>query len=509
MRIHFGKNRLVIRYLTLFYGFTLGLALILAFFAIYQRGNTTSGTATITQVVLAQTASPTLGGIQEHSLSKPTSLPAIPPTPNEETPSPLSVTGAELRGVQVSLWHPWTGSTGAALQAILDEFNRTNQWGITVQASAYEGFGRLDEAVESAAISGTLPDVLVNYGYQAQHWDESGVVTDLTPYVNDPVWGLSIDEQADFYPGFWAEDLVAYNNISQDRRLGIPFYRSAYALFYNQSWAKELGFPDPPLTPNDFKLQACTATVSLGALSDKSDLARGGWLIAPQPGELVGWIFTFGGGITNPSAPGYRFNTPETRQAFEYIKELLESGCAWSEAGADPQKVFANRQALFVVGSLFDIPAQQEAFVQAGSTDKWVVIPFPSNSKRIVDSYGPSLLTTRSTPAQQLAAWLVVEWLVYPPNMAKWVKELETYPTRQSTLNYINEDVSASPQWAEAMKLLPDTRSEPSLASWSVMRWALNDTMDQLINPKFSADQIPSLLENLDGVASEIYKQVH
>ncbi len=110
-----------------------------------------------------------------------------------ETPSTLGVTAAELQGLQVSLWHPWTGSTGAALQTILDEFNRTNQWGITVRASAYEGFGRLDEAVESGLTSDTLPDVVVDYGYQARHWDGSGMVADLTPYVNDPVWGLTSD----------------------------------------------------------------------------------------------------------------------------------------------------------------------------------------------------------------------------------------------------------------------------------------------------------------------------
>ena len=60
-------------------------------------------------------------------------------------------------------------------------FNRTNQWGITVQASAYEGFGSLDDAMEQAFTSGTLPDVLVDYGYQAQHWDGSGMVVDLDP----------------------------------------------------------------------------------------------------------------------------------------------------------------------------------------------------------------------------------------------------------------------------------------------------------------------------------------
>ncbi len=174
----------------------------------------------------------------------------------------------------------------------------------------------------------------------------------------------------------------------------------------------------------------------------------------------------------------------------------------------EPQNEFASRQALFVVGSLFDIPAQQEAFAQTGSKDEWVVIPFPSSNQPVVDTYGPSLLITRSTPAQQLAAWLVIEWLVYPPNQAEWVKELETYPTRQSTLSYLSEAASTNPQWAQALALLPDARSEPSLASWSVMRWALEDATAQMFNPQFGADQIPSMLENLDSLAWEIIIQV-
>jgi ABC-type glycerol-3-phosphate transport system substrate-binding protein len=279
-------------------------------------------------------------------------------------------------------------------------------------------------------------------------------------------------------------------------------------LFYNQSWARELGYPNPPTTPEDFRVRACAAAESIARQGDKSNLGKGGWLITPQPGALAGWIYAFGGGITNPEAAGYLFSTPETRQAFEYLKGLQESGCAWFETGVEVQNEFANRHALFVVGSLFDIPSQQAAFAQAGSADEWMVVPFPSGNQPVVDTYGPSLLIMQSTPAQQLAAWLVVEWLVYPPNMADWVKVLETYPASQSTLSYLGEAVRLNPKWAESLDLLPDAHSEPSIASWSVMRWALEDATTQLFNPQFSADQIPALLENLDSVAAEIFTQV-
>jgi hypothetical protein len=42
-----------------------------------------------------------------------------------------------------------------------------------------------------------------------------------------------------------------------------------------------------------------------------------------------------------------------------------------------------------------------------------------------------------------------------------------------------------------------------------MMRWALEDVMNQLFDPQFGTDQIPLLLENLDKTADEIYSQVH
>ncbi len=508
MQLFSGPDQALKRNLTLLYGITLGLALLLAILAISFPGKRIADSTAITQTALPQTTPQTQSTAEVHSLSKPTPVPAIPPTPNEETPSPLGVTSADLRGVQVRLWQPWATQTGTALQTMVDEFNRTNQWGIQVSVNSYEGFGRLDEAVESAIISGTLPDVLIDYGYQAQHWDGNSILTDLTPYVNDPVWGLSSGEQSDFFPGFWAEDGVKAPSSDQVKRLGIPFYRSAYVLFYNQSWARELGYSNPPTTPYEFTTQACAAAKAVTAQGGKTDQNTGGWLITPQPGALAGWIYAFGGGIINPDGEGYLFNTAQTMQAFKTIKDMVERGCAWSDNGVNPQDEFATRQALFVVGSLFDIPAQQEALTQAGSTDTWAVIPFPSRSQAVVDTYGPSLLITRSTPARQLAAWLVTEWLVYPPNQTEWVSELEVYPTRQSTLSYLDQTSNHNPQWNQALSLLPVARGEPSLASWSVMRWALNDAMTQLIDPKVTSEQIPAILENLDVVAAEIYSQV-
>ncbi len=509
MRSHSTTRLVLKRYLTPFYYFALGLAFLVFLSACDGRGDSSQGTPSATQeMVDSLTAPPEPSSTQLNSRKKPTQLPAIPPTPNQKTPTNLGVSVADIRGLEITVWYPWAGEMGTELQSILDAYSRTNQWGITVVGTSYADYGRLDEAVDSAISTHSLPDVVVDYAYQAQRWDASGVIADLTPYVDDPVWGLTNAEQGDFIPGFWDANLVMGGSSGQSHQLGIPFFRSAYVLFYNQSWAREMGYATPPATRQDFQTQACAAAKQLKQLGGSVNAGKGGWLITPQPATLLGWIYAFGGEVVNPAGAGYSFNTSEAQSAFEYIKGLQDGGCAWQDNTAGPFTEFAHRRALFVVGSLYDIPAQQEALSQEGNKDEWVPIPFPSSKQPRVVTYGPSLVVTQSTPARELAAWLVIKWLVYTPNLTAWVDETATYPTRSSILDYLSENGSASPQWKQALELLPDARDEPSLASWGMVRWALNDALAELIAPKVTADQIPSILENLDSVASEIFDQV-
>ena len=124
------KNRC--RYLV--YGITLGMAVILALLAIVFQNQALPPAVSAQAGVLTQTVVPTRNITPVESTSTSTPLPAVPPTPNEQTPSALGVTSGELRGLSVNIWHPWTRTEGLALQALLDEFNRTNRWGITVNS---------------------------------------------------------------------------------------------------------------------------------------------------------------------------------------------------------------------------------------------------------------------------------------------------------------------------------------------------------------------------------------
>jgi multiple sugar transport system substrate-binding protein len=500
-----GTMKPISAYLTAFLKLTPGLiiSLILAGCSGSPSPSRTNSPASLTPAV-ERTAPVTARPIYTPAVTA--TYTPIPPTAQVST---LGVQADELDGLTITFWHPWSGEQGVALQNTLSEFNRTNQWGITVQATAYNGLSWMEEAVESAMSSGALPDLLVGYNFQALHWDASGrVLVDLNAYANDPTWGLSEAEQADFYPAFWSQD-VARSTSGQLKRLGLPLHRSGLVLYYNRSYAYMLGFARLPKTTFDLRMQACAAAEANASDGQSSNDGTGGWLVTPQPSLLVGWIYAFGGEITRSDGRGYQFNTPEVGQALDYLKGLQDSGCTYQAAGFDPATEFVSRRALFFAGSLSELPAVEAAFATAGNRDSWTILPFPgADIDPVLVTYGPALMITRSETARELAAWLVAEWLVSPQNQAQWVAANYLLPVRQSTLELLSESMEEQPQWAAALGMLPLARSEPAYASWSVIRWALTDAMAELFDPAFTSGQIPDLLEALDQTALDIFTQV-
>lgn len=518
-------------YLTAFIKIALGLAVVLLLVSCGgdEKPVSTADTATPAPVqsrTPGPSPRPTLASSQTAALT-----PTAPRTTPKTTPaSTLGVQGADLRGLTISFWHPWQGKEGDVLQWIVDEFNRTNAWDIHVKVTTFDGFESLAQAVETAAVetgqaAEGLPDLLVGYQDAALRLDRGGkALVDLNAYVQDPVWGFSQEEQQDFYSAIWQQDLVtdpAAKKAGAQKRLGIPFERSALVMFYNQTWAEELGYDQPPGKPADFRTQACQAAKAYAQQANVSRDGTGGWMLAAlpsttpgheiilQPSLVLGWMHAFGGQFLRPDGKGYQFNTQETGQALLFLKGLQRDGCAWITSSASPYDEFASRRALLYIGSTSELPAMRAAFAVAQNKDQWSVLPFPSvNSQPAALVYGPSLLIPKTMDSAQLAAWTLLQWLVYPPNQAKWAAASASLPTRLSTLGYIESAAPWDTHWAEASALLPKARTEPAEATWGSVRWMLGDALAQLLTPGFTTDQVPALLESMDKLAEEIQAQV-
>jgi multiple sugar transport system substrate-binding protein len=446
----------------------------------------------------------------------PTRTPGATATPPLPTPTrSITVSPEALRGQVIQFWHPYTGEAQVLLDLMTQEFNRTNPWGIQVENTALPLFADLENRLRSAADSGEMPDVWTSPTYQALQLDADGaVVADLSPYINDPEYGLSLAEQQDFLPALWDQEHVPPPALKgrsnpQGKQLGLPWVRNGVFLLYNRTWGQALGFPSPPESIVGFRDQACAAARFNATDQDRQNDGTGGWMVSGEPAELSGWLYAFGAQFSRPDGRGYQFDSPEARQALEFLDQLAAQGCLWVAGEARAADMLAGRRALFTVASLVDLPAVRAELAQQEASDVWQILAFPSPvSQPAVVSHGFSLILAQTDAQRQLAGWLYMRWLVSTPNQARWAQFNYLIPTRRSALEGLQSAAVPNQDWVDALGYQPYLRAEPYYVSWQRVRWALGDALIQLVAPQPQALGVVEVLKMLDELAAEVHLQI-
>jgi ABC-type glycerol-3-phosphate transport system substrate-binding protein len=427
-----------------------------------------------------------------------TVTPSAAKTPTQAA-SNLNVEEEALRGAQVTVWHPWFGAEASLFELQVAEFNEGNEWGIVVGAESRVNYSELYSQTSAALETAENPNLVIALPEHAIDWRDR--VLDLTPYVRDPVFGMTSLEMSEFPSVIWMQDEA------DGARLGMPAQRTGRFILYNRTWARELGFDSPPETSFDFERQACAANRALANDADENNNALGGWLIDAEATTPFSWMLAFEGGIQEEN--GYRFLTPENIDAFKFLKVLQQKSCAWvASPDISVHERFASRQALFVTASLEEFADHSRAFAAAGNNDEWVALPFPGVEQTAFVVYGSSFVVFESDDATQLAAWLFVRWMLSAENQARWVRSTGLFPLRASAMDLLADYSATHPQWAETVKLLPNGQMTPKLASWRTVRVMLadgfRDMFDTIRHPDLTDGQVPLILKQMEETAQEL-----
>ena len=358
-------------------------------------GTTESPTITDTASLL-----PTLSPTQVPSLT-----PTLTATPSFTPLPPIQVDPLSLRGLNVQVWHAFAGPANALFTSQTAQFNADNQWGIVINPTGSSDYNGLFEAVNAALDVGQTPDLVAALPEQRLTWERVGTVVDLSPYIEDPQWGLPAADRADFPAIFWTQDAVG------GKQLALPAQRSAHLLYYNLTWARELGFNSPPNSADEFRQQACAANASFRLDADLQNDGYGGWIVDTRWETSYSWLLAFGGGVEQGGA--YHFRSDPNLLAVQFLKNLLDNHCAWLSIEPTPFESFARRSGLFISADLAGLPAESELMLRLNNPDEWTVIPFPGSQSRVLVTYGPSFSMLGSTPERATGS-LVVPALAAP-----------------------------------------------------------------------------------------------
>ena len=422
--------------------------------------------------------------------------PTTAPTPeNKPTPIPdhLLVEPEDLDGVEVHFVHPWMGAVAETLEGIAKDFSRSNPWGLSVNVQAYGSAELLLADLEASLAEDDVPGLIMLHPYRLAELSTRLETVDLGDYFEHPEWGFDEEDQEDFIPVFFEPYGI------EGRVIALPVMPQATVLFYNQTWAEELGFASPPGDPAAFQEVSCAASFVNWRDDDTATDGTGGWVINLEPRVLAGWYRVFDGSLPFQGTP--TFNNPITLEAFQYLWSAREQGCFWVARDPEPYFYFSSRLALVYAGTLDQIPSQAGWLDMAEREDEWIAMGFPGRDQDVMVVDGPGLLIPEYTPAQQLGAWLFARHLLEPEVQAQLVTSGYALPVRQSALEMLEDFADDHPQWAQAVDLLDIAQALPASDGWGIAQWVLQDAAFRMMQTDF--DEIPQRLEELDQKVRE------
>jgi multiple sugar transport system substrate-binding protein/sn-glycerol 3-phosphate transport system substrate-binding protein len=402
-------------------------------------------------------------------------------------------------GQTVVFWHNHTRERETALNEIIDEFNKTNEWGITVKGEYQGSYGDIFNKMLTFMGTPDVAQLVVAYQNQAATYQVADTLVDMNSLVNSAKWGLTAEEQADYFPGFMGQDVFAIYN---GQRLGFPPNRSMEVMYYNMDWLKELGYDAPPATPEQFKEMACKAAQQPFSKS----VAEGsvGYELSLDASRFASWTFAFGGDVFDYQERGFTYDSPAAQEAMGFLQSLFNEGCATlvTEQYGD-QTDFGTGKLLFSVGSSSGLPFYGSA-VESGAKFAWSVAAIPHTTPNpVMNVYGASVSIPKTTPAAELAAWLFVKYYTSAEVNTKWALASNYFPVRASAAANLTDYFAKNPAYKAAFDLLQYGIFEPPVPGYDFVRSKVQEAMAAIADGGDVAGTLAPLNEEANALLQE------
>ena len=223
--------------------------------------------------------------------------------------------------ITLQFWNSWTGPDGDTLVAIVNEFNRTNPWQITVEMDISAG-AALTQRLTTALPSGEGAELILQTTGNRFRYQE------FLHNMND-IWTNTNLREQDFLGGFL--DLGRIDN----SLYMVPFQHSAMFLYWNRELFRRAGL-DPNRPPQSFEEWTSMAE----RITDPTRNVFGSGLFYSFGGQQNGLMQLAGGlAITEPSPGRYRVNFAGNEGFRRYLtwqKDLFDRGINPLEENVDP-----------------------------------------------------------------------------------------------------------------------------------------------------------------------------
>jgi sn-glycerol 3-phosphate transport system substrate-binding protein len=308
---------------------------------------------------------------------------------------------------------PVQGKLATEMQKLVEQFDQSHP-DIHVTAVYTGSYDDTNLKTRAAVQAGHPPAVvLMSANFIREYYINNDAISLDSLIAKD---GMTPDQyMAQFWPA------LKLNATEQGHVYGVPFQNSTPLLYYSVDAFKDAGLdPDhPPVTWQDWVTDLKKLTKHQG-----SQTTRWG-LMFPGTYDYLGWITSAlamanGGDYYNSTYGGeVYYNAPSTIGAVRLIDAMVNKWRVMPPGVTDANTVttafFQGRTAMMVLstGSL--------SFVRENMKTPYKTAFLPRKVVNAAPIGGASLIIPRGTPpAQQAAAWTLINWLVSPDIAGRW-----------------------------------------------------------------------------------------
>ncbi len=320
----------------------------------------------------------------------------------------------------------WDGSAtlDEGFMALIEQFKKEHPE-IDLEIVRGGGADRVDKLAVAVA-AGTVPDVVNFERSIAIEWANKGLLQPVDRIVspellNEEVW----------MPGAYSE--LFYNG----RLYGVPFDTGIRGLFWNKDMVAEGGF-DPGRAPAtmaelDDMAQKLTRMDGEGAYTQVGFIPwLGNWY-------GVGWLYTFGGDIYDPTTHQPVVNSPDHIRAFEWIQSYGQRypHAQVSASGINTNSFLQGKMALVAHANiLLEQIARAEGEINYGIGE----VPHPDYGQNGTWMGGYAHVVP--TGARNLeGAKVLLEWLAKQENQANWWRWAKRFPTHMGAIQAVRDEM--------------------------------------------------------------------
>lgn len=408
-------------------------------------------------------------------------------------------------GQTVVYWHQFSNVQLEVMTALVEAFNSTNEWGITVEAVAQGNYNDIRGLMGSAIQSGELPNLVAGFGSDGASYARDGAAVDLNTYVTDPTWGLTAEEIEGMVPGILGANVQADAPFNGEL-LAFPHQFSAQVLMSNLDLLAELGFDAPPATVEEFREVSCAAAAYTGPNGEDVQ----GFPITTDASLFESFVANQGGVIFQDGA--YTFTSDPVIAAFTLYKELYDEGCGYIPAEAFAEQAdMALGLTPFISTSTAGFTFVRQAFIDAGNeAPNLAVSTLPyTEGNQALQVFVPSIVMVPSSPEQQLASWLFLKSLVTAEGGAAWAGGTGYFTPVLAAGGMLTADTFANadifPYFDAAQQLLGSTRiyTGPQIISYGAVRGLVSEAIANVTSNGMDVMEVATALDEAANAAHQ------